>query len=92
MSKASAQNPPARPTHAATKVQFMNNLKTILVFFGVAVLVSACATHVTIMKHPETGDVIKCEAAAMGLIPMMLAKDHHDNCVEQLRKADYKPV
>jgi len=55
-------------------------------------LVSACVTHVTVMKHPETGDVIKCEAAAMGLIPMMLAKDHHDNCVEQLRKADYKPV
>ena len=70
----------------------MNNLKAILVLFVVAVLVSACATHVTIMEHPKTGDVQKCEAAALGLIPMILAKDHHDNCVQQLRAAGYNPV
>ena len=55
-------------------------------------LVAGCASYVTVMKHPETADVQKCESRGAGLIPMALAEEQHDKCVEQLHSLGYAPV
>lgn len=63
--------------------------------FALAVLgfmLPSCASYVTVMKHPETGDVQLCESRGAGLIPMAVAENQHDKCVEQLLSLGYNPV
>ena len=56
------------------------------------ILLAGCASYVTVMKHPETADVQKCESRGTGLIPMAVAENQHDKCVEQLLSLGYEPV
>lgn len=67
-------------------------MREIIALLSLSVALSGCASYVTVMKHPQTGDVQKCEFAGAGLIPMALAEDQHDKCVKQLNALGYKPT
>lgn len=55
-------------------------------------LMGGCASYMTVMQNPETGDIEECESAGAGLIPMVMAESQHDDCVRQLRGLGYQPV
>ena len=65
-------------------------MKMLAAYILVVFALSGCGTYVTIMEHPETEDVQKCEASGIGLIPMSMAEDQHDECVKQLRALGYE--
>lgn len=69
-------------------------MKAVTACLGVVAILSlgGCATYVTVMQNPETGDIQECQSAGAGLIPMAMASSMHDDCVEQLTGMGYRPV
>jgi uncharacterized protein YceK len=67
-------------------------MKMLAAYILVVFTLSGCGTYVTVMEHPETEDVQKCEAWGVGLIPKSMAEDQHDKCVKQLRSLGYEPA
>jgi len=55
-------------------------------------LLTGCATYTSVLQHPESGKIEKCESKGAGLIWVALASSQHDDCVEQLEGLGYKPV
>jgi len=69
-----------------------NTMRKIFALIILTILLTGCVSYLTLMKHPETTDIEKCESSGMGLIPMALAKTRHDKCVQQFLKFGYEVI
>jgi hypothetical protein len=66
---------------------------TISIFVSVLLLlVTGCATYMTTMQNPESGDIEICQAEGAGLIYMAMASSQHDECVKRLSELGYVEV
>lgn len=69
-------------------------MKKLALLVLVVIALGACTGRMAILKHPETGDVQKCETSAASEFQTgpWRSSINHDNCIETWNKLGYKKI
>jgi hypothetical protein len=69
----------------------------MIVVTAIMLALAACATPVTTLKHPKTGQVVKCggnvsSSVAGGMVGYSIQESNDEACVKDYKKLGFKIV